>query len=82
MDVSHISIVALWGNGSGVIDVADMYLTNNDDYSNDAVPVSSVKAEATEPDGAVYNLQGIRMTDTTNLPTGIYVRDGKKFVVR
>ena len=82
VDVSHISIVALWGNGSGVIDVADMYLTNNDDYSNDAVPVSSVKAEATEPDGAVYNLQGIRMTDTTNLPTGIYVRDGKKFVVR
>ena len=82
VDVSHISIVALWGNGSGVIDVADMYLTNNDDYSNDAVPVSSVKAEATEPDGAVYNLQGIRMTDTTNLPKGIYVRDGKKFVVR
>ena len=82
VDVSRISIVALWGNGSGVIDVADMYLTNNDDYSNDAVPVSSVKAEVTEPDGAVYNLQGIRMTDTTNLPKGIYVRDGKKFVVR
>ena len=82
VDVSCIRIVALWGNGSGVIDLADMYLTNNEDYTNDAVSVSSVTAKVAEPDGAVYNLQGIRMTDTTNLPKGIYVRDGKKFVVR
>ena len=32
-------------------------------------------------DGKVYNLQGIRM-NATNLPTGIYIRNGKKFVVR
>ena len=82
VDVSRIRIVALWGNGSGVIDLADMYLTNNEDYTNDAVSVSSVTAKVAEPDGAVYNLQGIRMTDTTNLPKGIYIKNGKKFIVK
>ena len=74
--------MALWGNGSGVIDLADMYLTNNEDYTNDAVSVSSVTAKVAEPDGAVYNLQGIRMVDTTNLPKGIYIKNGKKFIVK
>lgn len=32
-------------------------------------------------DGNVYNLQGIRM-NATNLPSGIYVKNGKKFIVR
>ena len=82
VDVSCIRIVALWGNGSGVIDLADMYLTNNEDYTNDAVSVSSVTAKVAEPDGAVYNLQGIRMADTTNLPKGIYIKNGKKFIVK
>lgn len=31
--------------------------------------------------GEVYNLQGVRMSND-NLPRGIYVRNGKKFVVR
>lgn len=32
-------------------------------------------------DGAIYNLQGVRMNGD-NLPRGIYVRNGKKFVVK
>ena len=32
-------------------------------------------------DGAIYNLQGVRMNGD-NLPKGIYVRNGKKFVVK
>jgi hypothetical protein len=32
-------------------------------------------------DGAIYNLQGVRMSND-NLPRGIYVRNGKKFVVK
>ena len=32
-------------------------------------------------DGNVYNLQGIRMSPT-NLPAGIYIKNGKKFVVK
>lgn len=39
------------------------------------VPVTSVH------DDAVYTLQGIKV-NTTHLPSGIYIRNGKKFVVR
>lgn len=82
VDLSRIMIVSLYAGKSGVIDVADIYLTNNDDYSNDAVSTSAVKAEVDKTDEAVYNLQGIRMTDTNNLPKGVYIKNGKKFIVR
>lgn len=32
-------------------------------------------------DNAVYNLQGVRM-NSTNLPRGIYIKNGKKIVIR
>lgn len=82
VDVSRVMIVALYARQSGVIDVADMYLTNNDDYSPDAVPVFSMDSKASKADGIVYGLSGIRINGTDNLPKGIYIRDGKKFVVR
>lgn len=82
MDVSHVSIISLWAGAEGIIDVADMYLTNNDDYSSETTSISSVSPITVEEDEAVYNLQGIRMPDTDNLPKGIYIRGGKKFVVR
>ena len=82
VDVSRVMIVALYVGQSGVIDVADMYLTNNDDYSPDAVPVFSMDYKASKADGIVYGLSGIRINGTDNLPKGIYIRDGKKFVVR
>lgn len=37
--------------------------------------------DACDADAPVYNLQGIRVTGTS-LPAGIYIRGGKKFVVR
>ena len=37
------------------------------------------EAEADQP---VYNLQGVRMPDGASLPKGIYIRGGKKFVVK
>ena len=82
MDVSHISIVTLWAGVEGTIDVADIYLTNNDDYSSETTSISSVSPITVEEDEAIYNLQGIRMPDTDNLPRGIYIRGGKKFVIR
>lgn len=82
MDVSHVSIISLWAGTEGAIDVADMYLTNNDDYSSETTSISSVPTITVEEDEAVYNLQGIRMPDTDNLPKGIYIRGGKKFVIR
>lgn len=30
----------------------------------------------------VYTLQGIKINDTTNLPSGIYARNGKKFIIK
>ena len=29
-----------------------------------------------------FNLQGVRMPDGASLPKGIYIRGGKKFVVK
>lgn len=82
VDVSHVMIVALYAGQGGVIDVADMYLTNNEDYSSDAVSVFSVKSKTSKADGIVYDLSGVRMNGTDNLPKVIYIKDGKKFVVK
>ena len=82
VDVSHVMIVALYAGQGGVIDVDDMYLTNNEDYSSDAVSVFSVKSKTSKADGIVYDLSGVRMNGTDNLPKGIYIKDGKKFVVK
>lgn len=82
VDVSHVMIVALYAGQGGVIDVADMYLTNNEDYSSDAVSVFFVKSKTSKADGIVYDLSGVRMNGTDNLPKGIYIKDGKKFVVK
>lgn len=82
VDVSHVMIVALYAGQGGVIDVADMYLTNNEDYSSDAVSVFSVKSKTSKADGIVYDLSGVRMNGTDNLPKSIYIKDGKKFVVK
>ena len=30
----------------------------------------------------IYNLQGVRMKDMDNLPSGIYIQGGKKFVIK
>ena len=33
-------------------------------------------------DAPVYNLQGMKMQNTDNLPKGIYIKGGKKFMVK
>lgn len=42
--------------------------------------ITEVTADVVSSD-AVYNLQGVRM-NAENLPSGIYIKDGKKFVVK
>lgn len=39
-------------------------------------------AESNVNNCAVYTISGVRVNDTTNLPAGIYIRNGKKFIVR
>ena len=33
-------------------------------------------------DAAVYNLQGVKMGSSENLPKGVYIKNGKKFIVK
>jgi len=42
--------------------------------------IKTVSAEETG-DGSVYNLSGQKM-DADNLPAGVYIKNGKKFVVK
>lgn len=53
---------------------------DNGNGTTDIVQLKDVHG-LTQEDGAVYNLQGVRMTDS-NLPAGIYVKNGKKYVVK
>ena len=46
-----------------------------------ATGISEVITEMVNASDAVYNLQGVRM-NSKNLPAGIYVKNGKKFIVK
>lgn len=54
-----------------------------DEHITAATPdaIEGVQA-ADRRQGAVYNLQGIRMNEGARLNKGIYIRDGKKFMVK
>lgn len=47
----------------------------------DATGISDVITETVSTSDAIYNLQGVRMNGK-NLPVGIYVKNGKKFIVK
>lgn len=46
-----------------------------------AAGISSVKAEENSKKG-IYTLQGVEIPDDTNLRPGIYIKDGKKLVIK
>lgn len=46
------------------------------------LPTGIKEIEANEDDLPVYTLDGIRIADTRNLPKGVYIRNGKKFLVK
>jgi len=79
VNTANIMIVALYAGSNGVIDVSDAYLTNNDDYSPEGVSVNSIHAAPEEADGPIYNLQGMRVDRMTK---GVYIRNGKKILVK
>ena len=50
---------------------------------NEATGISQVNMGASSSEEAVYNLQGVRMNGAVeNLPKGVYIRNGHKFVVK
>ena len=54
---------------------------DNGDGTTDIVSLKDVHGLGMIDNGVVYNLQGVRMNGE-NLPCGIYVKNGKKFIVK
>lgn len=82
---SQVYNVAIWGNGNGMAVVDDVYLTNNEDYSK-MTPTAIVVPVQTVPEVSndVYTLQGVKVgtfEKRNELPAGVYVSNGRKFVV-
>ena len=50
-------------------------------FDGNVTAIDAVEKKTLSDDGEIYNLQGVRMTGD-NLPKGIYVKNGKKFVVK
>ena len=78
---AKISIIAFWANKAGKLEVEDVYLTNNDDFS--PLAINAVNADDGQPQ-PVYNLNGISVgttADWNRLPKGVYIH-GSKVVVK
>ena len=78
---AKISIIAFWANKAGKLEVEDVYLTSNDDFS--PLAINAVNADDGQPQ-PVYNLNGISVgttADWNRLPKGVYIH-GSKVVVK
>ena len=80
LDTKNIRIVSFWANGNGTIVVDDMYLTNNSDYSRPSnIEETVVETSVNKESRIYYNLLGQPVKNPTK---GIYIRSGKKVVIR
>lgn len=74
VDPSHIYILGFWSYGGAVLNIKDIYLTNNSDYSSGIDAVHSTESTIHN----CYNLQGQRIS---NVQKGqIYIYNGRKYV--
>ena len=80
LNTKNIRIVAFWGMGNKDIKVENIYLTNNDDYSQTAV--ESIYADKEKTPDTIYDLQGRKLPSATGLKPGIYIINGKKTVTK
>ena len=88
LDLKNIGIVSFWGNGNGFIQIDDIYLTNNDDYSPQAAAIARPLVQQNAETVNVYTLSGqlvrqavSRSQAVSGLTKGIYIVGGKKIVV-
>ena len=78
---SDIRAIGFFATKEGLVQIDDIYLTNNDDFTSDAV--LSLMPDEVSPNSPVYDLRGIRVgteADLNRLPRGVYVTGGKKVV--
>lgn len=56
----------------------------NDKVDVDVTAINDVLIDgnAADKNAPVYNLQGMKMQDAENLPAGIYIKNGKKFMLK
>lgn len=50
-------------------------------FDGNVTSIDAVEKKSVTEDGEIYNLQGVRMT-SSSLPKGIYVKNGRKFVIK
>ena len=69
----------------GYIDIdwfsTDPEFDEDEFYKDESLAIASPVVKHTNTKG-VYTLQGVKMTNPSNLPPGVYLRNGKKVVVR
>ena len=75
----YMLIVDYKSAGEYAPDIRSSFVTLKDNSTAIEGIEASGEAEADQP---VYNLQGVRMPDGASLPKGIYIKGGKKFVVK
>lgn len=75
----YMVIVDYMSAGQDAPDIRSSFITLKDNSSG--IEGVEVGGEA-ETDQPVYNLQGVRMPDGVSLPKGIYIKGGKKIVVK
>lgn len=77
VDPSHIYIMGFWSYGGSKLNIKEMYVTNNDDYT---LGIGGVVIDSANADGRLFNLSGQQIT--TPRPGTIVIRNGRKFVVK
>ena len=89
LDTKNVRIVSFSGSGSGYMIVNDIYLTNNADYSPETTAVHSATFGQQSYPVSVYTLSGQlvrrainRQQATQGLRPGIYIIDGRKYIVK
>ena len=74
--------IATTESGLSINGNARMFVLN-DNVDVDVTAINGITAEGINgADAPVYNLQGMKMQDLDNLPAGIYIKGGKKYMVK
>ena len=75
IDPSHVCIVSLRSTSKGTIHIEDVYLTNEDITGIEAFSNDQIETSAT------YDLLGRQMRSHSLRP-GLYLKDGKKILIK
>ena len=74
--------IAMTESGLSINGNARMFVLN-DKVDVDVTAINGITADGINGcDAPVYNLQGMKMENSNDLPKGIYIKNGKKFVIK